>query len=256
MSLIEQHTPAAARSGPPSAPTGPPAPPGDRVVAGALLTTAVLLVGYQLLAGHLIPPLVVFGVLTAGLGVATLRRRWRWLLVLDALVAGLYLVGSVPFFAANLAHPESPVSFLAEAFLLVALTTVLVGVVLRWRSASDLARRRTVVAALVLAASATVVSLTAAASVDPQAQQDGDVELVSDRSTFPERVEMAAGPGVLWVDNRDPFHHTFLIEGTEIREVLAASSAVRIAVDLAPGSYRFWCDVPGHESMQGVLDVR
>jgi uncharacterized cupredoxin-like copper-binding protein len=61
---------------------------------------------------------------------------------------------------------------------------------------------------------------------------------------------------VLWVDNQDPFHHTFVIDGTDVREVLVASSSVRVPVDLAPGSYRFWCDVPGHESMEGVLDVR
>jgi plastocyanin len=240
----------------PSASTAPTTPRGDRLVAGALLTTAVLLVSYQLLAGHAIPPLAVFAVLTGILGAATLRRRSRWLLVLDAGVAVLYLGGSVPFMAANLAHPESPVSFLAEVFLLLALATVVVGVVLRLRDASDPARRRTVIAAVSIAGVATVVSLVAAASVDAEAQQDGDVPLVIERSTFPEVVEVAAGDAVVWVDNQDAFHHTFLIDGTDVREVLAASSAVRVPVDLAPGTYRFWCDVPGHESMQGAFDVR
>jgi plastocyanin len=245
-------------SGPtgPATTSGPTAAVGDPLVAGALLTTAALLVTYQLLAGHVIPPLAIFGGLTAVLGLATLRRRSRWLLVLDAIVAVLYLGGSAPFFAANLAHPESPVSFLAEAFLLVALATALIGVVLRWRSASDGARRRTLAGAVGIAVVATVGSLVAAASVDADAQQAGDVAIVTDRSTFPERVELAAGEGVLWVDNQDPFHHTFVLDDTDIREVLAASSSVRIPVDLAPGSYRYWCDVPGHESMEGELDVR
>jgi plastocyanin len=256
VSLIEEPiSPTAVRSRPP-APTGPTTPPGDPLVAGALLTTAVLFLAYQLLAGHVIPPLAIFGVLTAVLGLATLRRGSRWLLLLDAGVALLYLGGSVPFIAANLAHPESPVSFLAEVFLVVVLVTVVVGVVLRWRAASDRARRRTVTGAVGLAAVATVVSLVAAASVDADAHQDGDVAIVTAGSVFPESVEVPAGEAVLWVDNEDPFHHTFLIDGTDIREPLVASSSVRVPVDLTPGSYRFWCDVPGHESMEGVLDVR
>jgi plastocyanin len=133
---------------------------------------------------------------------------------------------------------------------------VLVGVVLRWRSAPDRARRRTVAGAVGIALTATVVSLVAAASVDADARQDGDVAIVTERSAFPERVEVPAGEGVLWVDNQDAFHHTFVIDGTDVRQVLAASSSVRIPVDLAQGTYRFWCDVPGHESMEGVLDVR
>ncbi len=260
MSLTEEPATATAVPTRPSAPhgTGAPArtPTGDPLVAGALLLTAALLVSYQLLAGHVIPPLAIFGLLTTTLGLATLRRRPRWLLLLDAGVAVLYLGGSVPFVMANLRHPESPVSFLAEVFLLIALGTVVVGVVLRWRSAPDRARRRTAGGAVALGVVATVVSLVAAASVDTEARQDGDVPIVSERSRFPEQVELAAGEGVLWVDNQDPFHHTLLIDGTGIREVLAASSAVRVPVDLAPGTYRFWCDVPGHESMEGVLDVR
>jgi plastocyanin len=230
--------------------------PGDPLVAGALLTAAVLFLTYQLLAGHVIPPLAIFGVLTAGLGVATLRRRPRWLLAVDAGAAILYLGGSVPFIAANLAHPESPVSFLAEVFLVVTLGTVVVGVVLRWRTASERAGRRTATGAVGLALLATIVSLVAAASVDADARQDGDVAIVTERSVFPAAVDVPAREAVLWVDNRDPFHHTFVIDGTDVREVLVASSSVRVPVDLAPGNYRFWCDVPGHETMEGLLDVR
>ena len=256
MSLTQEPISSTAVRTRPSGPTGPVTSAGDPLVAGALLTTAALLLTYQLLAGHLIPPLAIFGVLTALLGVATLRRRSRRLLVLDAGVALLYLGGSGPFLLANLAHPESPVSFLAEVFLLLALGTVVVGVVLRWRDAPARARRRTAAGAGGLAVVAIVVSLVAASAVDADAHQDGDVAVVTQRSTFPASVEVPAGEAVLWLDNQDPFHHTFLIDGTDIREVMVASSSVRVPIDLAAGSYRYWCDVPGHESMEGVLDVR
>jgi plastocyanin len=240
----------------PPATHAPRGPRGDRLVGGTLLFVGVLLVAYQLLAGHLIPPLAIFGALTLVLGAATLRRRPRWLLVTDVVVATVYLVGSLPFMVANLAHPESPVSFLTEVFLLVAFLTVITGAVLRLRGAGDPARRSTVIGAAGVAGLATVVSLVAAVSLEAEAQRDGDVPLVTERSVFPADVEVPAGEAVLWIDNQDPFHHTFVIDDTDVRVVMAANSSVRVPVDLAPGSHRFWCDVPGHESMEGMLHVR
>jgi plastocyanin len=231
-------------------------PRGDRFAGGSLLVVAGLLFGLQILAGHVIVPLAIFGTLTAVLGGVTLRRRPRWLLLVNAVVAVLYLAGSAPFAAANLAHPESPGSFLAEVFILLAFLSVLAGVVLRLRGAGAAARRRFVVGAAAVAALATIGSLIAAATVDAEARQEGDIAIASDRSVFPSEVEMPAGDAVLWLDNRDPFHHTFLIDDTDIRAVMPANSSVRVPVDLAPGSYRFWCDVPGHDSMVGVLHVR
>jgi plastocyanin len=228
---------------------------GDRLVAGALLTAAGLLVLYQLLAGQVIPPLAIFAAIASVVGALLTRRRPRWLLSVAAAVAVLYLGGSVPFVAAGLAHPESPASFLGEVFLVLAFLTTIVGVVLRWRHAADGARRRTVVGAVGIGLLATVVSLVAAASVDSAARQDGDVPIVTERSVFPDQVDIPTG-GVLWVDNRDPFHHTFVIDDTGVHEILAANSAVRIPIELTPGNYRYWCDVPGHDSMEGTLHVR
>lgn len=243
------------RPRPPAAPT-PTEPQGDRLVGTALLFVAALLVGLQLLAGHVIPPLAAFGALTLVLGGVTLRRRPRPLLIVDALVAVLYLAGGASFMAANLAHPESPGSFLSEVFILLGFLTVIVGVVLRLRGAGGRARRLVVTGVLVSAGVATVASFIAAAGVDAEARQDGDVAIVSDRSTFPEEVEVPAEGAVLWLDNRDPFHHTFVIDDTDVHVVMAGNSSVRVPIDLPPDSYRFWCDVPGHESMEGTLHVR
>lgn len=221
-----------------------------------LLVAATLLFGVQLLAGHVIAPLAAFGVITLVLGGVLLRKRPRWLLVLAATVAVLYLGGGAPFMVANLAHPESPGSFLSEAFLLVAFLTVLAGVALRLWGSSHTARRGVVIAALAVAATATAGSLLTAATVDAEARQAGDVPIASERSVFPAHVELPAGEAVLWLDNRDAFHHTFVIDGADVHAVMPANSAVRVPIDLDPGTYRFWCDVPGHEAMEGVLDVR
>jgi plastocyanin len=234
----------------------PAEPRGDRLVGGALLLVATLLVGLQLLAGHVIPPLATFGAITLVLGAVTLRRRPRWLLIIDAVAALFYLAGSAPFLAANLVHPESPGSFLPEVFVLLGFLTVIGGVVLRLHGAGDLTRRRVVSGALGVAGVATVVSFVAAASVDAEARQHGDVAVVSDRSAFPVEVEVTSAEAVLWLDNRDPFHHTFVIDDADVRAVMPANRSARVPIDLAPGTYRFWCDVPGHESMEGALHVR
>jgi plastocyanin len=229
---------------------------GDGLVGGALLTLTFILAVYQLLAGHLIPPLAVFGALFAAAGALVLWRRTRWTLVVAGLLTLLYLGGSVPFFAANLRHPESPVSFLAEVFLLLGLLVVLVGVVGGWRGTTAAIRRPVLGGAGALAAIAVVVSVVATLGVDSAARQSDDVAIEVVRSVFPEVVAVPQGAATLWIDNQDPFHHTVVIDGADIREVLPASSAIRVPVDLAPGTYRYWCDVPGHESMEGELDVR
>ncbi len=230
-------------------------PAGDRFVTAALATLTVILLTYQLIARAVIPPLAVFAALFAVAAALVWRRSARWRLLVAGGVALVYLLGSVRFFVANLAHPASPASFLAEAFLLITLLTVIAGVVIGLRGARPGQRRPLAAAAVVLAAVAVVVSSVAAMRVDSDLPQPGDVAIEVLHSAFPSRVAVPTEAPALWVDNQDPFHHTLVIDGTDVRAVLPASTAVRVPVELAPGRYRYWCDVPGHESMEGELDV-
>jgi plastocyanin len=229
---------------------------GDRFVAVSALALAVTLVGVQVLAGHLIPPLAVFGLVYLVLGTALLRWRRRWLLALSLVIALLHVGGSYPFFVANLAHPETPGSFLLEATVLTVGLTLIVGAIGGLRGARPGSRRPIAYGAIGLASVAVLISLVAASSVDSEARQPGDIAVEAVHSTFPERVEVPEGGATLWVDNRDPFHHTFVIEGTEVHGALPGNAAVRIDVDLEPGTYRYLCDVPGHDDMFGELVVR
>jgi plastocyanin len=229
---------------------------GDRFVAGAASSVVLVLLVIQVLARELIPPLAVFAGLYLVAAAVLAVRRPRWLLVVVGLLSLVHLLGSVPFFVENLAHPESPGSFITEALVALTVTVTLVGAATGVRRSWSGARRPVAVAAAVLAGLAIVISLLASLGVEGDARQDGDVTVEAVRSTFPERIELAAGTSVLWVDNQDPFHHTLVIEGTDVHQALPGSTSVRVGVDLDPGTYTFLCDVPGHETMQGTLDVR
>jgi plastocyanin len=238
-------------------PTAPPvvdqpARAGDRTLAAGALAMAGLLVGVQLLATHVIPPLAVFAALYVVLGSVVARRRSRWSVGALLALAVLHVGGSVQFFVANLAHPESPASFLFEAFTILVGLAVIVGSVRALRGHTGITWRLAAGAGG-FASVAVIVSLIAAASVDSAVQQPGDTVVETSRSAFPAHVEVPAGGAGLWIDNQDAFHHTLVIGATGDRFELPARTAVRAEVDLDPGTYRFHCDVPGHEDMVGEV---
>lgn len=236
-------------------PQQPPRASGDRFVAGGLLLLVALFVAVQLLAGEFIPPLAVPALIYGALGVVLVRRRPRWLLAGVAGLAAVHLATSVPFLAGGLAHPETPASFVPDALILIAGLTVAAGALLGLRAA-PFDRRPLAVVATMVAAGAVAVSMVATAGVESDALQADDVAVEAAGSQFPERVEVSADATVLWVDNQDPFRHTLVVEGTDVHTELPGSTAVRVATDLPAGTYRFFCDVAGHERMEGELVVR
>ncbi len=82
-----------------------------------------------------------------------------------------------------------------------------------------------------------------------------DLQIVARNTRFPEKVRARAGTFGIAVKNRDSYRHTFVIEGQGVKSDLAGRESRHIEVTLSPGTYRFFCDLPGHESMAGVLEV-
>jgi plastocyanin len=226
----------------------------DRFVASALFGLAALLALYQVVTAPFIPVLTVFTIVYAAVGIGLWRAPRRWLRVVAGVVAAAYLVGAAPVFIEHFAHPESPLGFVIDSLLLIGLGLVIVGVVRALRGAGP-GRRPLLISAGTLAVAAAAVSLIAAAGVDSDARQPEDLALEVADWIFPDITVPASTPA-LWVDNQDPFHHTFVVEDTGIHQALPASTAVRIPLDLAPGTYTYLCDVPGHEEMRGELVVR
>ncbi len=61
--------------------------------------------------------------------------------------------------------------------------------------------------------------------------------------------------GSVYVSNADLILHTFSVESTTLSQPLPERRSVRLRVGLDPGTYQFFCAVPGHEAMTGVLVV-
>ncbi len=220
----------------------------------AMVAWAVVL---TVLAGEIIPEITVFAALLIVGSVITSRGTGRagpiTLLVLGVLIVAM----SAPFNLPDLAHPNSPVNFIlggvAGTAIPLAIVIGAIGTLRRWEARSGLMAWRGLIGVIAVGA---VVSMIATAATTSDVAVEGDIEILAERVEFPEVVEVEAGATALFIDNRDPFRHTFTIEELGIDVELPASTARRVVVpDLAPGTYTFVCAVTGHEKMTGELVV-
>jgi plastocyanin len=223
----------------------------------ATLALMLALLAIMAVIGVIIPPVLIFAVILGILAYAL--RRWaperRWLRLVGAVLALLVLLLNLPFIVEDLLHPESALVFLPTAIsVLAALVAVLAGVV-GFMRLSEGAARPVGVGALAVAAVLAVVAAGAALTLESDVSQAGDVVIVAEEVEYPEAVQATAGSVALFVENRDPFRHTFAIESRDVEVELPASTDRRVVLDLPAGSYDFKCTVPGHDQMAGVLTV-
>ena len=240
---------------PQAPPTRESVAPWVRLSRYASLTILVWSIALQLLAGAVIPPVAVIGVI---FGVLTffLTGERRRLAAVVGLLTVVALLGNIEGTIDELAHPDSSPAFILTLLVTMAAVTAVVaalGALLRWSSEPI---RAVVIAMGGLFVAGIVVSVVASASVDSSALVAGDVEVVAVSVEFePTQLSVAAGETGFWVDNRDGIRHTFTIEGTGMEIDVPAFSAQRAVFDLDPGSYVVFCDVPGHENMRIDLTV-
>lgn len=89
---------------------------------------------------------------------------------------------------------------------------------------------------------------------------DADVTVVAEDIDFPTK-EFAAGAGEITIEyvNEDSIRHTLVIEGVDDWDTLSTTGGDRVTgtIELEPGEYTLFCDVPGHRpaGMEGTLTV-
>ncbi len=231
--------------------------PWLRTLAATQLVLALTLVAIVAVNGVFIPPLVVFAILAAAM--CGVLLRWgtrRWVYVLAAVFSGVFLASSVPFFVEDLAHPETFFSFFLACLAGIAAAVSIVGGLMAATVRAPRAPRAVAGAGAALAAVALAVSLVATLNVEADARAAGDIIVVAEDYEFaPGALSLPAGRVGIYIENEDLVRHTFVVEGTDAKQELPGSTGRRLELDLPPGEYRFYCDVPGHENMDGRLTV-
>lgn len=98
-----------------------------------------------------------------------------------------------------------------------------------------------------------------APNIPSPAQGDVVVRAESNLVFQPEEVTATAGDVSVVLTNDDRQVHTFTIEGREDELLLRAEGGETVegSIELEPGEYVFYCDVPGHRAggMEGTLTV-
>ena len=96
------------------------------------------------------------------------------------------------------------------------------------------------------------------APVKPPEIAAGSLQVVSKGVAF-EPTSLAAGKGrvTVAVRNSDLFWHTFTIDAAGVDVAIPVGAVRQAAFDAAPGSYTFYCKIPGHAQagMRGTLSV-
>ena len=206
------------------------------------------------LAGEVIPPVVVMAVLFAALAVLLRKVSTPWPVYAGIALPVLAMVGNAPFVVADIGHPESAAGFVPMALVLfAALFTSVSSAIARF--GPSIAVRPVATATVGLGVLAVAGSVAMTASLDDDERRDGDVGVLASNVEYPAELRVPEGEVGFYIENDDVLRHTFLIEGTSVEQEVPGSTARRVSADLEPGAYRYYCDVPGHEDMEGTLVV-
>lgn len=220
---------------------------------GAVLVSLLSIVS-MVLAGELIPPLLVMAVLFAGTAAALWGRSSRWALYVGIGLPVLAFLGSIRFVVADLSHPESIAGFVPQ--LLLTLAVLFTAVASGAQLAGSGPRVRSVAVGFgALAVGGLLTSVAATAGLSDDERREGDLFVVAEDTEFPAEITTSRGELGLFLQNADPIRHTFVIEGTDVHQEMPGSTSRRAEVVLEPGTYRYFCDVPGHDGMEGTLSV-
>ena len=241
-----------------------------KVLIAALLGNVLVGAVTQLAMRALIPPLAMIMALTLVIA-ALVATRWRWAPLLAMVWSVLAIVPGLEPYTYNLTHPAETQHFV-ETLVTFALTLIIVVVGV----AATLSERRATAdgsaprwlrpflvatATFVLGASlvAAIPPVDGAAGVSDTALAQLPA-LVGGRNTF-DQAELRAKVGqtvALRLDNSDTQLHYFDIDALDVHVPMPAGQpALALFTPSAPGSYTFYCHVPGHTEagMFGTLIV-
>ncbi len=188
------------------------------------------------------------------IGLVLLRRRKGLtgrlvLLLLFVDVLGWMMLGTIT----NIAGGEPLLAVATPAALSVTSITGAIATVAAWRGGRN-GRGPLVVAGV--AAGLWVLALLAGL-ITSDTDVVADVQVQSENVLFtPTSLQVGSGPVTVELANSDLFWHTFTIDELDVDLAVPVSGSRQTTFDAPPGTYRFYCRIPGHESrMAGTLTV-
>jgi plastocyanin len=203
-----------------------------------------------------------FTILTVAVILLTYWRRG----IAGTVALGLLFVDvtywMAPGWISNLRHHERVAASVAPALLatvaVCGIATAGLRLILRPDRADRADARPAAVVVAVVLALAAAVTLVRSGSGQSDRARPGDVTLVMHGVKFaPSALRASSAVGVE-VTNHDLFWHTFTVKGKGINVRVPVGGHRRTSLNgLAPGRYRFYCRIPGHESagMKGTLTI-
>ena len=223
-------------------------------VAAAIVTLWAVIM--TVLAGEIIPPIIAFGVLFGVIAVLARRRPGKGVYWAGIVFTVLAFAGSAPFVIADLSHPESGLLFVLSVLQVLAMLTVAVASWAALRSWSGESVLAVVIVPLMVFIIAAGVSVALFLGLEDDLVVEGDVLLTSRSAEWgPETITATSGDLGVFIDNKDPYRHSFVIEALDVEIELPASTSRRVEFTAPEGTYSIICTVPGHEKMTGTLVV-
>ena len=232
-----------------------------RLVVLAVAGDLVLLLA-QAVARQDREALMVAAAMLLGAGLLRLRGGLAGLLLLCLSFANLEL-WMLPAALSNAGHRQGLVAILLPATLaacsLAGLVASVVAIARRRAPAAgggDAAGRAGLTA---IGAVAVALAIAAAAGAGPaQPAPAGELTLrLSNTSFHPATLTVPSGRVTVELTNHDLFWHSFTIDQPAVSVDVPVGGTRRVTFAVPPGSYQFYCRVPGHRQagMVGTLRV-
>ena len=227
-----------------------------RVAAATAIAWAVWAVVISVVIGGIEPFIMIFAIVPILAWGATRWKPNRITFTIFGVVGLLVILLNLPFIVEDFAHPESAFGFNISTWAtLTAVLMILVGIQ-AWRSFGDRAADRILGIAGALFLVGLLVSVIAALGLEDDEPMAGDLEVFAEEVEFmPESLTAEAGTVGVFIENEDPGRHTFTIDELDVDQELPANTARRVTFEAPPGTYEYYCAVPGHEDMKGTLTV-
>lgn len=228
----------------------------DRVLAAAAATLVLWAVLVSVLAGEVLPFALGLGVLYAVVAAATLLWPGRVVYWVAIVVSIATLAGGAQFVVSDLGHPESALAFVPALLPELARLTVIVAAVGALRRWDTNLVRRVVLVPVGMFVVLAVVSVGLSVAQDDDVVQSGDL-LVEGKDILwmPDLLTAPAGRVGVFIENKDPVRHTFVIEQLDVEVEVPTSTSRRVEFTAPAGTYEIICTVLGHENMTGTLVI-